>query len=438
MAAKQSRGSWVASANQADTIFPIENLPFGAYRLTAGGDGRVRLGVAIGDQILDLRRLHGISATLNVPAALANVLDALAGETLNAFMGLPASARAAFREFLSSLLGPDSSAREQLAGCLVPQADVQMQLPCMVRDYTDFYASIHHATAVGKMMRPDNPLLPNYKWVPIGYHGRASTVVVSGTPVRRPSGQVRAADAETPSVGPSKRLDYELEMGIFIAEGNEMGEPIPMADADRHFFGLCLLNDWSARDMQGWEYQPLGPFLAKSFATSISPWIVTREALEPFRRPWVRAAEDPQPLAYLDSPALREGGTYDIQLELLLQTKAMRERGEAPVLLSRSNFKDAAYWSASQLITHHASNGCALNPGDLLGTGTMSGPTPGEAGSMLELSVGGKQPITLPSGEKRSFLEDGDTVVIRAVCETAGAVRIGFGECVGTVVAAKG
>lgn len=431
-------GSWVASANQADTIFPIENLPFGAYRLAAGGDGRVRLGVAIGDQILDLRRVHEISAKLNVPAALASVLDSLAGETLNAFMGLPASARAAFRVFLSSLLGQDSAAREQLAGCLVPQADVQMQLPCMVRDYTDFYASIHHATAVGKMMRPDNPLLPNYKWVPIGYHGRASTVVVSGTPVRRPSGQVRAADAETPSVGPSKRLDYELEMGIFIAEGNDMGEPIPMADADRHLFGLCLLNDWSARDMQGWEYQPLGPFLAKSFATSISPWIVTREALEPFRRPWVRAAEDPQPLAYLDSPALREGGAYDIQLELLLQTKAMRERGEAPVLLSRSNFKDAAYWSASQLITHHASNGCALNPGDLLGTGTMSGPTQGEAGSMLELSVGGKQPITLPSGEKRSFLEDGDTVVIRAVCETPEAVRIGFGECVGTVVAAKG
>jgi len=294
---------------------------------------------------------------------------------------------------------------------------------------------VHHATTVGKQFRPDNPLLPNYKWVPIGYHGRASSIGVSGQVFKRPQGQTKAPDAAEPGFGPSKRLDYELELGFFVGRGNALGEPIAIAEAEDHLFGVALLNDWSARDIQAWEYQPLGPFLSKNFASTLSPWIVTMEALAPFRARFERPAGDPQPLAYLDAPSNRESGALDITLEVLLQTAKMRAEGLAPARLTRGNTTEAAYWTAAQLVAHHTVNGCNLQPGDLLGSGTLSGPQPDEAGSLIELTQGGKQPITLPNGEKRTFLEDGDTLVIRGYCERAGAVRIGLGEVSGTVVA---
>jgi len=310
-----------------------------------------------------------------------------------------------------------------------------MALPCAIHDYTDFYTGIHHATTVGKLFRPDNPLLPNYKWVPIGYHGRASSLVVSGTPIRRPRGQTLAPGAAQPQVGPCQRLDYELELGALVGPGNVLGEPVPMDQAEDRLFGLTLLNDWSARDLQAWEYQPLGPFLSKSFGSTLSPWVVTMEALAPYRLPFSRPADDPQPLPYLDSAANRDSGAIDIQLEVWLQTATMRTAGQPAVRLSASNFQHA-YWTLAQLLTHQTSNGCNLQPGDLLGTGTQSGPEAGQGGSLLELSLGGKQPITLPGGERRSFLADGDTLTLRAFCQRPGAARIGFGDCSGTIVAA--
>jgi fumarylacetoacetase len=309
-----------------------------------------------------------------------------------------------------------------------------MTLPCTVGDYTDFYTGIHHATAVGRLFRPDNPLLPNYKWVPIGYHGRSSSLVVSGTPVRRPRGQLKGEAAE-PKLAATQRLDYELELGAFVGAGNALGEPVDIAQAEAHLFGVVLLNDWSARDVQAWEYQPLGPFLAKNFASTLSPWVVTMEALAPYRAAFTRPAQDPQPLPYLDSEANRAQGALDIRLQVLLQTAAMRERGEAPVQLSQSNFRDA-YWTLAQLVAHHSVNGCNLRAGDLLGTGTQSGPGEGEGGSLLELSQGGKRPIALPGGDSRSFLQDGDTLILRAFCEAPGRARLGFGDCAGTVRAA--
>jgi fumarylacetoacetase len=320
--------------------------------------------------------------------------------------------------------------------CLLPQAQVDMALPCAIGDYTDFFTGIHHATAVGKLFRPDNPLLPNYKWVPIAYHGRASSIGISPQALLRPNGQVLPVGASTPRFGPSQRLDYELELGVFVGAGNALGEPMGMDRAEDGWFGIVLLNDWSARDVQAWEYQPLGPFLAKNFATTVSPWIVTREALEPFRAPFTRPAGDPQPLPYLDSAVHRERGQIDIALQVLIHTEAMRAQGLAPAELSRSNFRDA-YWSVAQMLAHHSSGGCNLQTGDLLGTGTQSGPLPGQGGSLLELSMGGKQPVPLPSGETRSFLQDGDTLILRAHCLREGARRIGFGECRGTVLPAK-
>jgi fumarylacetoacetase len=309
-------------------------------------------------------------------------------------------------------------------------------VPCSIGDYTDFYVGIHHATRVGTLFRPDNPLLPNYKWVPIGYHGRGSSIRVSGQHVARPLGQLKGP-ADAPVLGASQRLDYELELGLLVGPGNALGERIGIADAEQHLFGVTLLNDWSARDVQAWEYQPLGPFLAKNFATTLSPWIVTMEALAPFRAaPLERPAGDPQPLPYLDAPENRASGALDITLEAWLLTARMREAGEGPVRLTQGNAAQAAYWTPAQLITHHTVNGCNLQPGDLLGSGTLSGPTAEQAGSLLELSLGGKNPIALPNGEHRTFLEDGDTVILRGYCERAGAVRIGLGECVGTVVAA--
>ena len=422
---------WVASANEPGGDFPLQNLPYGRFRRVASEEPW-RIGVAIGDQILDLKL-----ALEQCPwdPEVAGLLEPLAAGDLALLMAASLEERRLLRVALSTALREGSMQGPFLELCLVPQAQARMDLPCRIGDYTDFYTGIHHATAVGKLFRPDQPLLPNYKWVPIGYHGRSSSIRASGVDVRRPQGQFRLAADAPPVFGPSRRLDYELELGAFVAQGNALGEPISIADAEDHLFGVCLLNDWSARDIQPWEYQPLGPFLSKNFATTISPWIVTMEALAPYRCAWSRPHGDPQPLAYLDSAANRAQGAIDIALEVWLQTAAMRERGEAAVRLSESNFRDA-YWTLAQLVAHHSSNGCNLGPGDLLGTGTQSGPQPGQGGSLLELSMGGKQPVNLPGGETRSFLQDGDTVILRAHCERAGARRIGFGECRGTVLPA--
>ena len=340
------------------------------------------------------------------------------------------------RRVLSELLRSGSPREQELRPLLVPQSAAEHSVPAEIGDYTDFYASLHHATAVGRVFRPDNPLLPNYKWVPIAYHGRASSVRVSGQEFARPVGQIFPPGAAAPLVVPTRRLDYELEIGVFIGRGNELGRRIDIADAEAHVFGLCLLNDWSARDVQAWEYQPLGPFLAKNFATTISPWIVTLEALAPYRTPWTRAAQDPQPLAYLDDPGVREQGAFDLNLEVGLETARMRAEGSGAQRLSHSNFRDC-YWTIAQMLAHHTVNGCNLRPGDLLGSGTQSGPAPHEAGSLLELTAGGKQPIVLPNGESRTFLEDGDRVVFRGWCERNGFARIGFGEVSGTVTPAR-
>jgi fumarylacetoacetase len=353
-----------------------------------------------------------------------------------ALMASAASARRELRRALSQALATTSTRRGALEPLLLRRAEVELGLPCEIGDYTDFYTSIHHATTVGKLFRPDNPLLPNYKWVPIGYHGRASSIVPSGQPVRRPIGQTKAPDAPVPSVGPSRRLDHELELGIFIGRPNAHGEPIDIERAEEHLFGLALFNDWTARDVQPWEYQPLGPFLSKNFASTTSPWLVTMEALAPFRAPFARAAGDPAPLPYLDSVRNRESGALDIALEVWLQTQAMREAGQPAQRLMQSNFRDS-YWTAAQLVAHHTMNGCNLRTGDLFGSGTQSGPQPGQGGSMLELTLGGQQPIALPNGEQHTFLEDGDTLILRGHCQRQGFRRIGFGDCAGTVLPAR-
>ena len=412
--------SWVASANAAECDFPIQNLPFGRFRAQ---DGSARIGVAIGDRILDLR-----------------AVGLVPHDDMNALMAQAPQARWALRAQLSKGLAAGSTQQAAWEQALVPQAGTEMLVPCRIGDYTDFYTSVHHATNVGRQFRPDNPLLPNYRWVPIGYHGRASSIGVSGTgsmggaAVRRPRGQLKSPDAATPVLAPSRRLDYELELGWFIGTGNAQGEPIGIGEAEDHLFGVALFNDWSARDIQGWEYQPLGPFLSKNFASTLSPWVVTLEALAPFRAPFTRPEEDPQPLPYLDSPAHRATGAFAITLEVLLQTERMRAEGLPPAVLSRTDTTRAAYWTPAQLVAHHTVNGCNLQSGDLLGSGTLSGPGPQEAGSLLELAAAGRQPVRLPSGEERSFLEDGDTVTLRGWCERAGAARIGLGEASGTVI----
>ncbi|RYY83188.1 MAG: fumarylacetoacetase [Comamonadaceae bacterium] len=409
--------SWVASANHAENDFPLQNLPFGRFR--TAGERDWRIGVAIGDQVLDVAR--------------AGVFDG----DMKALLQLAPAARRALRETLSAGLRQGSAQRATFEAALVPQASVELGVPCEIGDYTDFYVGIHHAEAVGRQFRPDNPLLPNYKWVPIGYHGRASTIQASGTSFRRPRGQTKAPDAQEPALNPSARLDLELELGIFIGRPNAQGEPIAIADAEDHVFGLTLFNDWSARDLQAWEYQPLGPFLAKNFASTVSPWLVTLEALEPFRKPFVRPEGDPRPLPYLDSAANNDRGAIDIALEVWLQTAQMAQAGHAGDCISRSNYADAAYWTLAQLVAHHTVNGCSLQAGDLLGSGTLSGPKPDQAGSLLELTVGGKQPLTLSNGEQRTFLQDGDSIILKASCQRAGQRRIGFGECRGTVLPAS-
>ncbi len=427
--------SWVESANSPRTDFPIQNLPFGAFR-DWEGDESPRVGVAIGDHVLDVSAIRaGLFAGLARRAA-----EACTEPALNALMALGADHWSALRARLSELLRADhpemGAFRRACEGCLLSMDDVEMLVPATVGDYTDFYASVFHATNIGSMFRPDNPLLPNYKHVPIGYHGRASSLVASGTPVWRPLGQTKADDATAPSFGPSRLLDYEVEVGAFVGEGNALGEPIKISDARRHIFGLCLVNDWSARDIQKWEYQPLGPFLAKNFATTVSPWVVTAEALEPFRVPaFARPEGDPAPLPYLaDDDDARTGG-FDITIEALIESPKMREDGFEGVRVSRGNFKDM-YWTVAQMLAHHASNGCNLRPGDLLASGTVSGPEPESRGCLMERTWRGTEPIELPSGETRTFLEDGDTVILRAYCAREGAARIGFGECRGTIMGA--
>ena len=424
--------SWVASANDGQTDFPIQNLPFAVFR-RRNSDEAFRGGVAIGDQIVDL------AAALELGVFSGQALraaEACTAATLNDFMGMGKAAWSALRLALSQALRSGSSAEAALSGCLVAQSDAEYDLPCSIGDYTDFYTSVYHATTVGSLFRPDNPLLPNYKWVPIGYHGRSSSIAVSGQEFHRPQGQTKAPDATEPSFGPCKRLDYELEMGIYIGKGTKLGDMIALDDADDHVFGMCLFNDWSARDIQAWEYQPLGPFLAKNFASTVSPWIVTTEALAPYRTQWTRDENDPQPLPYLESEQNRNEGAFDIQLEVLLESNKMRAEGQAPAKLSESSFVHS-YWTVAQMVAHHTVNGCNMQPGDFFGSGTQSGPTHDEAGSMLELTLGGKQPMTLENGETRTFLEDGDAVIMRGFCAKDGAARIGFGEVVGTVLPAK-
>jgi fumarylacetoacetase len=424
--------SWVASANLAGADFPIQNLPFASFR-RQGSDESFRGGVAIGDQILDLAAVAraGLFGADAAQAVLAG-----AQPQLNALMALGASAWSALRLALSRALREGAAEQAALQACLVPQAHAEYGVPARIGDYTDFYTSVHHATNIGKLFRPDNPLLPNYKWIPIGYHGRASSIGVSGQQFRRPVGQTLPPGATQPSFGPCKRLDIELELGIFVGKANELGDPVTMAQAEDHVFGLCLLNDWSARDIQAWEYQPLGPFLSKNFATTISPWIVTLEALAPYRVAFERPADDPQPLLYLDSEANRQRGAFDIQLQVGLQTPKMREAGQGDATICRTSYRHA-YWTVAQMVTHHTVNGCNLQPGDLFGSGTLSGPTLDQAGALIELTAGGKNPLPLPNGETRTFLEDGDAVVLRGWCEKPGAARIGFGECRGTVLPAR-
>ena len=422
--------SWVDSANQAGSDFPIQNLPFGVFRRRDGQESW-RGGVAIGDQILDLGAAQAAGAFSGEAATAA---AACGDGSLNRFMAMGPAAWSALRLALSRALRRGAPQADKLRACLVPQADAEYTVPAKIGDYTDFYTSVHHATNIGKQFRPDNPLLPNYKWVPIGYHGRASSVIVSGENFHRPCSQIMPPGASAPVVGPSKRMDIELELAVYIGVGNPRGQPIPLADAEAHVFGLSLLNDWSARDIQAWEYQPLGPFLAKNFASTVSPWIVTLEALAPYRTaPPVRPAGDPQPLPYLDGAADRSEGAIDIQLQVLLQTARMRADGQAAAPLSATSYRHA-YWTMGQMVAHHTVNGCNLQPGDMLGTGTLSGPTLDQAAALIELTVGGKQPLTLPNGEQRSFLEDGDCIELRGWCEKPGAARIGFGDCAGTVL----
>lgn len=443
--------SWVESANDPETDFPIQNLPIAAAVSEDEELGLVEeLFVAIGESVVDINSLAA-AGLLNGLVPEGEEIDEVPSGALT-LPGFPSALRRRLSELLRSTAEPSSRAAVEQA--LIPADEVPVVLPFIdIGDYTDFYASVHHATNVGSMFRPDNPLLPNYKWIPVGYHGRASSVVPSGAEIVRPKGQTAPAEeGGAPGFGPCKLLDYELEMGVVVGRGNELGEPISIADAEDHILGLCLLNDWSARDMQKWEYVPLGPFLAKNFATTVSPYIVTMEALAPFRGPrFERPTGDPQPLPHLDSDHDRSAGAFDVTLEVYLQSAEMKNKGLAPHRLSRGSFRDM-YWTVAQMLTHHASNGCNMQPGDLLGSGTVSGPTRDARGCLLELTWDGdpwanppvkatgadRTPIDLPSGEQRKFLADGDEVIIKGYCEREGFRRIGFGECRGVVLPSKG
>lgn len=424
--------SWVASAN-GHPDFPIQNLPLGVF--TPPGTAKPRIGTAIGDMVLDLIALAGAGL---VEGDALRAVEAAEGGSLNGLFALGSTARKALRLRLSEILNADGlnrkSFEDAIARFLHPAKDCTMHLPVQVGDYTDFYVGIHHATNVGKIFRPDNPLLPNYKHVPIGYHGRSSSIVPSGTPVKRPSGQLKAPDASAPSFAPTRRLDYELELGIWIGPGNDLGNPVPVGEADNHIAGYCLLNDWSARDIQGWEYQPLGPFLAKNFGSTVSPWVIAPEALAPFRIAQAARPEgDPQPLPYLLDEQDQREGALDLELEVLILTPGMAEKGLPPHRVALSSSRHM-YWTAAQLVAHHTSNGCNLRPGDLFGSGTISAPDADGFGSLLESTFGGTRPIEFPSGETRQFLEDGDEVVLRARTPANGYVSIGFGECRGQIM----
>ena len=420
--------SWVESANNPTTDFPIQNLPFCVFKQA---DDDPRIGVAIGDFVLDL----------NFAVELFNLdrelTESCKGSTIDALLELSVESRAQLRSGLSKFLSRENQSitahKIILDELLLPLNEVEFLKPATIRNYTDFYCSIFHATNIGSMFRPDNPLLPNYKHLPIGYHGRASSVVISGTPVKRPSGQANLNDEPMPIFGKSKMLDYELEIGAFVAQGNTLGEPVNIDDAERYLFGLCLVNDWSARDIQRWEYQPLGPFLAKSFGTSISPFVVTMEALAPFRVPaFQRDPNDPQPLPYLNSEDTHQVGGINLNLEVFISSNKMREENLAPMQLSQGNARDL-YWTMSQMLTHHASNGCNLQAGDLIASGTISGATKASLGSLIELTWRGTEPLNLPNGETRKFLEDGDEVIMTGFCEREGFRRIGFGACRGII-----
>ncbi len=421
--------SWVESANAAGRGFGIGNLPYGVFRRLPGKE-RPRIGVAVGDRILDLRVMAHAGFLRGLGEALREAC--VAGE-LNGLMALGRGEQARLRERLRTLLaegGPDEAAVRATPGAFCWQREAEMLKPARIGDYTDFYASLHHATRVGKLFRPESPLLPNYKWVPIAYHGRASSIVISGTEVRRPCGQL---PGDPPLYTASRALDYELELGVFIGPGNELGETIPLGEAEEHLFGFCLVNDWSARDIQRWEYQPLGPFLGKNFATTISPWVVTVEALEAYRVPAAeRAMGDPAPLPYLTGPAGLGRAAFDITLEVAIETARMREQGIAPVRVCKANAREL-YWTPAQMVSHHASNGCNLRPGDLLATGTVSGKDEESRGCLLEITGGG-EPLVIGDGETRRYLEDGDEVILTGYAERPGQERIGFGECRGRVV----
>ena len=425
--------SWLASANAAGTDFPIQNLPFSVFR-RGGTQEAFRGGVAIGDQVLDLAALAG-TGPLQGPALQA--ARAAAQAALNDFFALGPAAWRALRHALFALLKDDAPAQTALVrDCLVPQREAEHTVPARIGDYTDFYTSLDHAVNCTRLMLADGDVTPNFRWLPIAYHGRVSTIGVSGQQFHRPMGQVMPPGAKAPVYQACARMDYELELGIWIGQGNAAGEPIDIAQAEQHIFGICLLNDWSARDIQVWEMAPLGPFLAKNFATTISPWIVTLDALAPYRTAWPRPATDPQPLAYLDSPANREAGAIDIRLEVWLESQRARHEGRGPARLSSTSFRHQ-YWSVAQMVAHHTVGGCALNSGDLLGSGTISGPGPGEAGAMIELAYGGTRPVPLGDGEERGFLQDGDAVMLRGWCEKPGAARIGFGESRGQLLPAR-
>ena len=426
--------SWIESANSPDTDFPIQNLPFGVF--SRRGEVERRIGVAIGDKIVDVAESLSANLWSGEARDVARWCDR---PTLNELMQAPKDSLSKFRARLSELLvgtpGDEGAINPLPPGALVQMSDAKMHPPAEIGDYTDFYASIYHATNVGKLFRPEAPLLPNYKYVPIGYHGRASSIVLSGSDVTRPSGQTLSSGALTPTFGPSQMLDYEAEIGFFVGKGNELGNPIGIEDAEEHLFGVCLVNDWSARDIQSWEYQPLGPFLSKSFATTISPWVVTWEALEPYRVPaFFRPPGDPEPLPYLSSDKDKHGGGIDLIIEVYIRSMMMRESHLRPSRLSAASLADM-YWTPAQMLTHHTSNGCNLRPGDLLGSGTVSGPESGSQGSLLELTRKGAEAITLPTGEERRFLHDGDEIIMRGYLRREGAARIGLGECSGLIVA---
>ena len=427
----QNLKSWVESANAPDTDFPIQNLPFCICRYWKEEDDFYCVGVTIGDKVLNITDC--IESGLLDGEEWESLEDCY--DSLNEFSRYPRVEK--FRTIVSKMLQEDFNDKDKVAKHLLPLSEVEFLNPLEIGDYTDFYCSIYHATNVGKLFRPDNPLMPNYKWIPIGYHGRASSIVISGEDVVRPKGQNHSKEDQPPVYIPSKALDYEMEVGFFVGKGNELGATIDIKDAEEHIFGLCLVNDWSARDIQGWEYQPLGPFLGKSFATTVSPFVVTMEALAPFRVPaFEREEGDPQPLDYLANEANEKHGGLDIKLEVYIQTEKMRSENIEPFMLSRSNLKDL-YWTIGQMLTHHASNGCNLQTGDLMATGTVSGQEDSERGCLLEMTKRGAEPVELPSGETRKFLEDGDEIIMKGFCEREGFRRIGFGECRGRVAPAN-